>query len=117
MRHRKKVKRLGLRKDHRESLLKNLVASLVLNGSLRTTRSRAKALSARFAKLMRHIQKKEKREAIRIIPRYCFGEQASRKLVGEFKVKYESRTSGFTRITPVGMRKGDNAHLVKIELI
>lgn len=117
MRHRKKLKKMGLKKSHRDSLLKNLIAALVLHGRLKTTESRAKALASRFGKLMTLVLKKEKREAIRLMPNYCFTEKASRKIIDELKPKYEKRKSGFTRITPIALRKGDNAKLVQIELI
>lgn len=117
MRHRKKLEKLGLPKDHRKSLLRNLIASLILHGRIRTTKSRAKALAARFGKLMNLVQKKEKREAIRLLPGYCSVPAASRKFINDIKVKYEKRSSGFTRITPVGTRKGDSALIVQVELI
>lgn len=117
MRHRKKLKKLGLAKPHREALLKNLVASLVLNGYLRTTESRAKALASRFARLMHMVKTHEKREAIRLLPKFCSVRKADEKLVNELKEQYKARTSGFTRITRVGTRKGDNASLVHIELL
>lgn len=117
MRHRKKLKKLGLPKSHRESLLRNLIASLVLHGHLRTTESRAKALAQRFARLMHIVKTHEKREAIRLLPQYCSIRKAGEKLVNELKEQYKTRSSGFTRITPIGMRKGDNASLVYIELL
>lgn len=117
MRHFKRLKKLGLKKSHRDSLLKNLVASLILHGRIRTTESRAKALASQFGRLMNLVQKKEAREAIRLIPNYCATLEASEKLIKELKPKYEKRTSGFTRITRVGMRKGDNATQVQIELL
>ena len=120
MRHLKKVKKIGLAKDHRKSLLKNLIASLVLAEHLCTTQARAKALAARFGKLMWLIQNKEKREALRLLPNYCANAAngtAYFKLINELKSKYDKRTSGFTRITRLAMRKGDNALLVRIELI
>lgn len=118
MRHQKRLKKLGLPKPHRNALLKNLVADLILHGKIRTTESRAKTLASRFDRLMRLIQKKEKRESIRMLPNYCADAGNARtKLVNELKSKYGGRESGFTRITRVGMRKGDNARLVQIELI
>lgn len=117
MRHRKKLRKLGVPKDHRKSLLRNLTASLILHGRIRTTKSRAKALAARFGRLMHLVQKKEKREAIRLLPEYCAIPAASRKFINDVKLKYEKRSSGFTRITPVGIRKGDCAFIVQIELI
>ena len=118
MRHRKKLQHLGLMKSHRDSLVKNLIASLVLHGKLRTTENRAKALAARFGKMMTIVRnKKDVREAIRLLPSYCHTEAASIKIIGELKKKYENRISGFTRIIRLGNRKGDNAKLVQIELI
>lgn len=120
MRHQKRLKKLGLAKDHRDSLLKNLVADLVLHGKIRTTKSRAKALSARFARMMKLVRKTDKREAIRVLPNYCANSKndaARKKVINELKVKYEQKTSGFTRIIPISIRKGDCAALVQIELI
>ncbi|MBI2453835.1 50S ribosomal protein L17 [Candidatus Peregrinibacteria bacterium] len=119
MRHRKRLKKLGLSKDHRESLLKNLIASLVIHGRIRTTKSRAKALAARFDRMMRLVQKRDSREAMRIMPGFCPAEmkEVAKKVANELKKKYETRSSGLTRITAVSQRKGDNAKLVQIELI
>ena len=117
MRHLKTLKKLGLKKSHRDSLIKNLIASLVLHGQIRTTEARAKALAQHFGRLMSLIQRKETREAIRSASRYCGIQAASEKLINELKPKYAKRTSGFTRITQIGLRKGDAANLVQIELI
>ena len=117
MRHQKKLKKLGLRKDHRTSLLRNLIGSLVINGRIRTTDSRAKALASRFGHMMNMVQKNNDREAIRGLPTFCNVIPAQKIIVGELKKRYEKRPSGFTRITRIGMRKGDNAKLVLIELL
>lgn len=117
MRHLKKLKKLGLVKDHRVSLVRNLVTSLVLNGYLTTTPGRAKVLASRFGRMMTIVKRKEKREAIRMLSQYVMTQAASKKVIEELKAKYEGRASGFTRITPVGTRKGDNAPQVHIELI
>lgn len=117
MRHLKKLQKLGLAKDHRTSLLRNLVTSLVLNGHLKTTPNRAKALAARFGRMMTLVKKKEKREAIRLLPQYVTTKAASQKIIEELKDKYAGRTSGFTRSVPVGLRKGDSAKQVYVELI
>lgn len=120
MRHRKKLKKIGLPKDHRKSLLRNLTTSLVINGQLKTTMSRARALASHFARLMRTLQQRENREAIRMLPRFIsagsLGVSMGKKIAA-LKAKYEGRASGFTRITPMGLRRGDGATLVQIELL
>lgn len=117
MRHRKKLKKIGLAKDHRTALLKNLIASLVLNGRIRTTENRARALASRFARLMKLVRSKEKREAIRLLPKYCNVRAACEKIANELKEKYKDRPAGYTRLTRIGLRKGDNARLTQIELL
>lgn len=117
MRHRKKLKKIGLARPHRVSVLKNLAASLVLHGRLRTTKRRAKALASHINHLLHIVQKKEPREAIRLLPRYLWGKSAAEKIMKEWKPKLGERKSGFTRITPIGLRKGDSAKLVQIEIL
>lgn len=111
------MKKLGLKKSHRDALVKNLITSLVLHDRIKTTQSRAKAVASRFARMMRVVQTKEKREAIRVMPQFCTNIKVSQKIVNELKTKYENRRSGFTRITRLGLRKGDSASLVQIELV
>jgi large subunit ribosomal protein L17 len=44
MRHGKKVKKLGRKSEHRESMLANLVCDLIRHGRIRTTVAKAKAV-------------------------------------------------------------------------
>ena len=62
-------------------------------------------------------KKKEKRHAIREIERLLQHENSSRKILEVLVDKYKDRTSGFTRITKMGYRNGDNAPVVQIELV
>ena len=39
------------------------------------------------------------------------------KLFGEIVPKYAARSSGYCRITKIGIRKGDAAPLVQLELV
>lgn len=117
MRHRKKVKKLGLNKEHRTALLKQQLAALVIHESIKTTEARAKVLAARMGRAMRFVRTKEKREAIRSLVDFVSVKDASAKFVDVLKTRYENRNSGFTRITRLGLRKGDAARLVQIALV
>lgn len=117
MRHRKKVKKLGLGKEHRESLIKQQLSALVTHEHIKTTEARAKALAARMGRAMRLVKNQEKREAIRSLVDYVATKEVSTKMVDVLKTRYENRTSGFTRIIRLGLRKGDAARLVQIELV
>lgn len=117
MRHRKKLNRLGRGRAHRRLLLKNLAASLVMHGSIETTEIKAKSLRSYVARLISIAKQKNTMNAIRKLDKVLHHEEASRKLLGDLKKRYEGRTSGFTRLTPVKYRKGDNALVMRIELL
>ena len=102
MRHYKRLKKLGLPKNHRVSLLRNLLDSLVSNGKIRTTESRAKALAAYLGRIMTLLKAREPREVMRVMPKYSYSKKVSFKLLNELNPIYEKRTSGFTRITQIG---------------
>ena len=56
--------------------------------------------------------------AIRYASTYLFTEEASRELFTNIAPKYKGKkTSGFTRMTPIKYRDGDNAKLVALELV
>lgn len=98
-------------------LQRNLVTSLVLYETIRTTRKRAKVIQPLIDRLVTIAKTKSPREAIRAINAVVTHENASRKLMEVLKGRYASRPSGFTRITPVGARQGDGAQLVDLELL
>lgn len=112
-----RVKKLGLNKEHREALLKQQLAALVINESIKTTEARAKVLAGRMGRAMRFVRNKDKREAIRALVSFVSTKDASVKFVDVLKSRYETRNSGFTRITRLGLRKGDCARLVQISLV
>jgi len=119
MRHRvKKTSKLGRQADHRGLLLRNLATSLVLHEKIQTSATKAKALQPAFEKLITNLKKKsEDREAIRYLKSFLLDEKAQKKALAELKPKYAERKSGFTRITPVGVQKGDATPKVQIELV
>ncbi len=117
MRHRVRSVKLGRKKDHLKSLLRNLVTSLVLHGHIQTTEKKAKAIQGMVDKLITTVKKKEEREAIRELRKVLFTKESSEKMVQDLKKRYKDRNSGFTRIIPLGVREGDGASKVQIELI
>ena len=119
MRHRvKKISRLGRQADHRRLLLRNLATSLILHDKIQTSAAKASALQPIFERLVVNLKKKaDDREAIRYLKSFLLDEKAQKKAFAELKPKYAERKSGFTRITPIGIRKGDAAPKVQIELV
>ncbi|MCF7845829.1 MAG: 50S ribosomal protein L17 [Candidatus Peribacteraceae bacterium] len=119
MRHRvKKISRLGRQADHRGLLIRNLATSLVVHGKIQTSAAKAAALQSKFERVIANLKKKsDDREAVRYLKSILLTEKAQKKVLGELKAKYADRKSGFTRITPISIQKGDATPKVQIELI
>jgi len=119
MRHRVR-KNLHFKKkdvDHRNAMIRNLLTSLFTHKSLMTTEKRARALSPFVDKMINVVNSKDLMNAIRYTGEYLFTKESSLELFKNVAPKYTGKTSGFTRITAIKYRDGDNAKLVKIELI
>ena len=118
MRHQKKQHKLGGRpRDARRLLLGNLATSLLIHEKIQTTQAKAKAVQPLVDKLINSAKTREKRLAIRHLNSMLHSELASRKVMEEFTKRYAERKSGYTRITPIKFRAGDNAPIVQIELV
>ncbi len=117
MRHLVKKVKLGSDKDHTTALMRNLAMSVIIYGKVKTTSAKAKAVQPFVEKLINIGKKDNKRESIRQIEKLLQHENSSRKIIEVLKEKYKDTNSGYTRITKLGNRAGDNAPMVQIELI
>lgn len=117
MRHRNHSLRLGRKPDQARSILKNLATSILLYERVRTTKKRALVVRGLVDRIIT-IGKRDRIDlAIRKISTLTSDENASRKVLEVYKKRYATRPSGFTRIVPVGMRKGDGAMMADIILV
>ncbi len=117
MRHRDGRQRLKQKPAHARMLKRNLVTSLLLYESVRTTKMRAKAVQPVIDRLITVSKKNPPHIAIRYINRVVTDKNASRKIMEVFKARYAKRSSGLTRMVPAGARKGDGAMLVDLSLV
>ncbi|PKL36329.1 50S ribosomal protein L17 [Candidatus Peregrinibacteria bacterium HGW-Peregrinibacteria-1] len=117
MRHKVKKVKLGSDKDHTTSLLRNLAMSVIIYEKVKTTPKRAKAVQPIIDRMISIAKKSDTLHAIREIEKNLQHENSSKKILEVLKEKYKDRDSGFTRITKVGLRKGDGAPMVQIELV
>lgn len=115
MRHRNKKATLNKPADQRKAMVRNLLTSLFLTGSVKTTDAKAKALSSEAEKLITLIKGKDDMNAIRELKKVIFTEGSSIKALAY--VQKTTKTSGFTRITKLGYRAGDSALLMQVDLI
>ncbi len=96
---------------------RNLVTSVLLYESIRTTKKRAEVVRPIVEKIITTAKTKDPRNAIRAINAFVVDKNACRKVMELLKDRYSKRTSGFTRMTALGLRQGDGAKMVTLELI
>jgi len=116
MRHQVRKAKLGTDKDHTTALLRNLAMSVIINEKVQTTERRARYAQPFVERLITIGKTKETRESIRLITSLLQHESSCRKILEVLKDRYKDKESGFTRITKIKNRKGDNAQIVQIEL-
>ncbi|EKD58062.1 MAG: ribosomal protein L17 [uncultured bacterium] len=115
MRHARFGRKLNRDTNARHALLGNLTSSLFVNGSINTTLAKAKFARSQVEKLVTEA-KKNRLSSNRLLASKLTS-QAFKSLFKQAKGLYENRTSGFTRITKMGPRRGDNAPMARIELL
>ncbi|MGA1846824.1 50S ribosomal protein L17 [Deferribacter abyssi] len=116
MRHRKAGKKLGRPTAHRVAMLRNMTISLVNNGRIETTLTRAKALRG-FVEPLITLGKRGDLAARRLALRRLPNKNAVHKIFDEIAPIFKNRPGGYTRIIKTGFRKGDNARLAIIEFV
>lgn len=109
-------RRLGLRSEHRRSVLRNSVTSLLDQGKITTTETRAKEIK-RLTDKMITLGKRGDLHARRQAFSYLTSEDVVSKLFNDIAPRYSERQGGYTRITKVGNRKGDGAPMAILELV
>ena len=110
------TRKLNLPTDQRMALLRNLVTSLLENGKIETTETRAKetrSLAEKMITLGKTNTLRSRRQALAFITK----EDVVTKLFAEIAPKYADRNGGYTRIIKIGPRRGDAAPMAIVELV
>ena len=108
--------RLGGSPSHERLMLANLATSLFEHGRITTTETKAKRLRPLAEKLVT-FAKRGDLHARRQVMTTIRDKDVVHTLFAEIGPRYENRPGGYTRITKVGPRKGDNAPMAVIELV
>ena len=115
MRKRKKGRKLSRKRNQRKALIRELAKSLILRGKIKTTRAKAKEVSAFVEKKISRA-KKGNPSTRRFLSR-LFPPKVVKKLVEEIAPKYKERAGGYTKILKLGPRKSNGAEMVIIEFV
>ena len=108
--------RLGGGAAHERLLLANLATALFEHGRITTTAAKAKRLRPLAEKLVT-FAKRGDLHAKRQVSTVVRDQDVVAHLFTEIGPRYANRPGGYTRITKLGPRKGDNAPMASIELV
>ena len=124
MRHAKHRYKLGVKKEHRESLIANLASNLFLHGKIKTTLIKAKALRPFAEKIITLAKKAALADAAekklhfrRLAISRVKNEKAVKKLFDDGVNNFLNRDGGYTRIFKLLPRVGDASSMGIIEYV
>ncbi len=112
----KKGPRLGSGPAHQKAMLANLAKALFEHESITTTEAKAKRLRPLAERLVTFARRGDlhaRREVLKTVG----DKNTAHALFTDIGPRYASRNGGYTRITKIGPRKGDNAPMAVIELV
>ena len=110
------TRKLGKTTAQRMAMLRQQVTDLLDKGRMETTVTRAKEIAPMAEKMITLGKAKDLasyRQALSFITR----EDVAKKVFDEVAPKYADRNGGYTRITRIGVRRGDAAEVAVIELV
>lgn len=108
--------RLGGSAAHERLLLANLAKSLFEHGRITTTEAKARRLRPVAERLITKAKKGDIHNR-RLVLQTITDKSIVHTLFTEIAPRYAERPGGYTRITKVGNRRGDNAPMAVIELV
>ena len=110
------TRKLGMTTAQRMAMLRQQVTDLLDKGRMETTVTRAKEI-APMAEKMITLGKAKDLNAYRQALSFITREDVAKKVFDELAPKYADRNGGYTRITRIGVRRGDAAEVAVIELV
>jgi large subunit ribosomal protein L17 len=108
--------RLGGSPAHERLLLANLATALFEHGRITTTEAKAKRLRPLAERLVTFAKRGDlhaRRQVLAVVR----DKGVAHVLFEEIGPRYADRPGGYTRVTKIGPRKGDNAPMAVIELV
>ncbi len=112
----KKGPRLGGSPAHQKLILANLATALFEHGRITTTEAKARALRPMAERLITKAKKGDLHNR-RLVLATVKDKGVVHNLFEEIGPRFAERPGGYTRITKLGPRKGDNAPMAVIELV
>lgn len=116
MRHRKSGFKLGRLTQHRWAMFRNLLVALFQHERIVTTEAKAKAVRG-LAEHMITLAKRENLHARRQVLAMVPDAVVVKRLFDTVAARFADRRGGYTRLLKTGVRPGDAAPMVMLELV
>ena len=116
MRHGIGYKKLNRTSEHRKSLLKNMLNSLIKYEQITTTLPKAKFLKPQADKVIT-LGKNNSLQNTRLLISKLQDQNSANKVKKTLSKRYLNRKGGYTRIIKAGFRYGDKAPMAVIEFV
>ncbi len=110
-------RKLGRDNKHRRSMLATLTKQVVMNGSIKTTVTRAKEVRKSVEKMITYGKKADlvaRRKALAFLHN---DKKVVDKIFNELAPRYATRNGGYTQILKLDERRGDGALIVILRLM
>jgi large subunit ribosomal protein L17 len=115
-RHLNAGRKLSRNTGHRKALLRNLIRSVILSESIRTTTAKAKETKRVVEKLVTKARVGTL-AARRLVHRTVRDQAALAKLFDTIAPRFKTRPGGYTRLIHLQNRPGDNAPMALLEFV
>ena len=109
-------RKTGKASGYRQAMYRNLVTDLLGYEKITTTESKAeriRGLAEKMITLGKHGGLHSRRQALSVL----FDKTVADKVFTELAQRYAARPGGYTRMTKLNNRLGDNAAMVQLELV
>ncbi|MFC1509918.1 50S ribosomal protein L17, partial [Candidatus Omnitrophota bacterium] len=116
MRHNRHTVRFGRQRSHYKATMNHLVAGLIINKSITTTKVKAKEASKLAEKLVTIAKEKtvhNQRKAYSVLRK----RDLVKVLFDEIAPLFKDRNGGYTRVMLTSRRHGDNAQMAILEFV
>ena len=124
MRHKVAGKHLGRTTDQRKMLRRVLINQLFRHERIKTTEAKARAIRGEAEKIittakrsLAHTDPARGVHGRRLVMARLRDKENVHKVFDVLAPRYEDRPGGYTRMYKLGLRQGDAAHMVLLELV
>ncbi|NMC45582.1 MAG: 50S ribosomal protein L17 [Chloroflexi bacterium] len=123
MRHQVAGKKLNRNSGNRKALRSTLIKQLFTYEKIKTTRAKAEAIRGEAEKMITVAKNSskgsdvDKVNARRLVASKLNNADVVKRLFDDIAPRFEERNGGYTRLTKLGSRKGDDAEMVLLELV